>query len=102
MPDRAGPALLAVFVAGALGVVEAVAWLGRAGSPWLVAVAVGLMLALVARLGLELARMLDDRSPGRAGRLRGGVTVLALVAAAVPFGVPAVAHAGDGAPEATV
>lgn len=82
--------------------VEAVAWLGRTGSPWLVAVAVLLTLALAGRLGLELARMLDDRRRERAGRLLGGITVLALVAAAVPFGVPAVARAGVGTPEATV
>ena len=104
MADRPAPALLVAFAAGALGVVEAVAWLGRTGSGWLVAAAVVLMLSLLARLALELARMLDDgRSRARAVRAVSAVAALALLAAAVPFGVPAIARAGDdGASEATV
>jgi hypothetical protein len=94
--------LLAAFVAGPLGVVEAVAWLGRTGSAWVVAAAVALMLALLARLSLDLGRILDGQARARAGRVLGAVTVVALVTAAVPFGGAAVARARDGAPEATV
>jgi hypothetical protein len=102
MSDGSSPALLAAFVAGALGVVDAVAWLGRTQSPWLVAVAALLMLALLARLGVELARLLDDRSRQRTGRILAGFAALAILAAAAPFARPAVARDGDGTPVATV
>jgi hypothetical protein len=102
MPSGPAPALLTAFAVGTLGMLEAVAWLGRTPSPWVLLAVVVFALVLVVRLGVELARLLDDKALPRTGVLTASVVALVLVGGAVPFAAGALARAGLGAPQATV
>jgi hypothetical protein len=59
-PDQGAPNLLAMFVIGTLTVVGGVVAMGRIGDDWGDAGAIVLVLAVVALLGLAIARLLGD------------------------------------------
>ena len=103
-PRRASgaPRLLASFAAYSLGVVALVVWVGHDDSPWVLALAVAVMLGLAAMLLLSVRRLLGRSDAPVAAVRRVGQRALVLAglpAVIVPLVAVSIVRA-ESAPEA--